>query len=125
MAINIVVVDAARLPAGVEFPPLEAARYGWEQYLSLEGEALRERCWRANVLVVLDTAIGAPELAAMPRLELLVAAGGAGAGLDRAVAEARGVRVQTMADADLGDPAAAQALCGRIVAAIDAFIAGR
>ena len=30
MAIKVVVVDSAQLPAGVDFPPLEAAKYGVE-----------------------------------------------------------------------------------------------
>ncbi len=33
MTINTVVTDSAKLPEGVEFPPLETAKYGWEQYL--------------------------------------------------------------------------------------------
>ena len=33
MTINSVVVDSAKLPEGVDFPPLETAKIAWEQYL--------------------------------------------------------------------------------------------
>ena len=33
MTINSVVVDSAKLPEGVGFPPLGTAKTAWEQYL--------------------------------------------------------------------------------------------
>ncbi len=33
MTINIVVIDSGKLPEGVDFPPLETAKYAWEQRL--------------------------------------------------------------------------------------------
>ncbi len=33
MTINIVVIDSGKLPGGVDFPPLETAKYTWEQRL--------------------------------------------------------------------------------------------
>ena len=55
MAIKVVVVDGAQLPAGVDFPPLDAAKYGWEQYPALTEEDIAERCWRADIVVALAT----------------------------------------------------------------------
>lgn len=43
MAVKVVVLDGARLPADVEFPPLEVDKYGWEQYPQLSGEDIAER----------------------------------------------------------------------------------
>ena len=31
MAIKVVVLDSRLLPTGVDFPPLDADKYGWEQ----------------------------------------------------------------------------------------------
>lgn len=56
MSIKIVVVDAGRLPSGAEFPPLEVPKYGWEEYLGLDVEGMAERCWRADIVVVLSSA---------------------------------------------------------------------
>ena len=33
MTISIVVVDRAKLPEGVDFPPLETEKTAWQQYL--------------------------------------------------------------------------------------------
>jgi hypothetical protein len=57
MAIKVVVVDAAQLPPGVEFLPLEARKFGWEQYPDSSHDELAERCWKADVLVSLATPI--------------------------------------------------------------------
>lgn len=57
MAIKVVVVDAAQLPPGVEFPPLQARKYGWEQYPHSSHDELAERCRKVDVLVSLATPI--------------------------------------------------------------------
>jgi len=74
MAIKFVVVDSAQLPAGVDFPPLKAAKYSCDQYPALTGENIVERCWRAAIVVALITAIELTALEKMPRLKLLIVA---------------------------------------------------
>ena len=70
MTVKVVVVDAAQLPAGVEFPPLEAEKYGWEQYPGLDGNDIAERCWRADIVVTLGAAIDSASLEKMHKLGL-------------------------------------------------------
>ena len=45
---NVVVVDSQLLGTDADFPMLDIAKFGWEQYLNLEGNGVIERCWRAD-----------------------------------------------------------------------------
>ena len=122
MAINIVVVDSVKLPEGVEFPSLKTVKYSWEQYLQLDDEDIAVRCWRADILVVLSTAINRAHLDKMPRLKLLIVANEACRRLDQAAAEEQGVELLAFPDTTYSDPEAAQDLCNRISKAIDHYI---
>lgn len=122
MAIKIVVLDAAQLPADVDFPPLHINKYGWEQYPQLVGEDIAERCWRADIVVSLSTAIGMEALQKMNKIGLLICAGEACSLLDQAAAEQRGVELLAFPDARYDSSKAAQDLCDRISAAIDHYI---
>jgi len=122
MAINIVVADAAGLPEGVEFPPLETVKYGWEQYPQLDDDDIAMRCWRADILVMLSTAIDRVHLEKMPRLKLLIIAGDACRQLDQAAALDQGVELLAFPDAKFGEQGAAQVVCNRIAKAIDHYI---
>jgi len=114
MTINVVVVDGGKLPEGVEFPPLEAAKYGWEQYLQLENDDIAERCWRADILVALSSAIIRANLVKMPRLKLLITAGEACRRLDQAAAQQQGVEFLAFPHAEYGEAGKAQDICDRI-----------
>jgi phosphoglycerate dehydrogenase-like enzyme len=119
---KVVVVDAGQLPAGVEFPPLETAKYAWEQYPALQGDDIAERCWRADIVVALSTAIDSINLKKMYRLKLLIAAGCACQGLDEIAAQAQGVELLAFPDAECNDSLMAQELCNSIARAIDHYI---
>jgi lactate dehydrogenase-like 2-hydroxyacid dehydrogenase len=122
MALKIVVVDSGRLAAGVEFPPLDIDKYGWEQYPDLSGEDLAERCWRADIVVSLGAAITREVLEKMPRLRLLITAGDACGLLDQETAQARGVELLAFPEAGCRDRAEAQDLCNRVSDAINHYI---
>ena len=122
MAIKVVVVDAACLPSGVDFPPLDIDKYGWEQYPQLTGEDIAERCWRADIVVTLSTAIDLAALEKMTKIGLLICAGTACDLLDQSAAEKRGVELLAFADAQWDSSDAAQDACNRITAAIDHYI---
>ena len=122
MAIKVVVVDGAQLPAGVDFPPLDAAKYGWEQYPALTEEDIAERCWRADIVVALATPIEQTTLEKMPRLKLLIAAGEACRHLQQDSLQQYGVELLTFPSAQCRESAGAEDLCGRISQAVDQFI---
>ena len=122
MAFKVVVVDSGRLPAGVDFPPLEADKYGWEQYPALSAVDIAERCWRADIVVSLSSAIDRPILEKTHKLKLLIAVGAACKLLDEAAARDHGVELLAFPDASYRTAADAQELCNRITAAINHFV---
>jgi lactate dehydrogenase-like 2-hydroxyacid dehydrogenase len=122
MAIKIVVLDAALLPPGVEFPPLVTDKYGWEQYPQLTDADIAERCWRADIVVSLGTPIDLSLLKKMIKLGLLICAGDACARVDQAAVTNRGVELLAFPDADYSSTAAAEDLCKRVSAAIDHYL---
>ena len=121
MAVKVV-VDGAQLPAGVDFPPLDAANYGWEQYPALTEEDISERCWRADIVVALATPIEQTTVEKMPRLKLLIAAGEACRHLQQDALQQYGVELLTFPSAQCRESAEAEGLCGRISQAVDQFI---
>jgi len=122
MTINVVVVDGGKLPAGVEFPPLETAKYGWEQYLQLDADDIAVRCWRADIVVVLSCAIKRANMEKMPRLKLLIIAGEACGRLDQVAARQQGIELLAFPEAEYSEPGEAQDMCNRISNAIDHYI---
>jgi phosphoglycerate dehydrogenase-like enzyme len=122
MSIKVVVLDAAQLPAGVDFPPLEVVKYGWEQYPQLTGDDIAERCWRADIVVTLGTPIDRPVLEKMIKVGLLICASGACAQVDQAAVAERGVELLAFPDADCTSTTTAQDLCNRVSAAINHYI---
>jgi len=122
MAIKVVVLDSRLLPMGVDFPPLDADKYGWEQYPQLQGEDIAERCWRADIVVSLDSAISASELEKMVKIGLLVCAGPACERVDQAAVAERGVELLAFPEVQYGTRAEAQDLCNRVAAAINHYI---
>ncbi len=122
MTIHVVVVDSANLPESVEFPPLETVKYSWEQYLQLDDADIAVRCWRADILVVLSSAINRESLEKMPRIKLLITAGEACRQLDQAAAQEQGVELLAFPEAKYSEPDEAQDMCNRISKAIDHYI---
>ena len=126
MAVKIVVADSARLPPDVEFPPLDALKYGWEEYPSLTGRELVERCWRAEIVVLLspNIEIDSSMMEQMQRLQLLITVGDAVGQLDQAAARDQGVELLAFPEPLGSDSPAAQELCNRIAQAIDYYLRG-
>ena len=122
MAIKVVVLDAGRLPAGVEFPPLKIAKYGWEQYPALSGDDIAERCWRADIIVSLGTSIDRITLEKLHRLKLLISVGEACRSLDQELAGTRGVELLAFMEPIGSDPVAAQAVCNQVSQAVDHYL---
>ncbi len=119
---KVVVVDSQRLPAGVEFPPLAAPKYGWAQYPALDADGMAERCWRTDILVALDTPFDVRLIERMPKLGLLMLVGNASRGWDDGRMPGA-VAVRCYPAVDIRDVRQAQACCDAIAAAIDAYVA--
>jgi len=122
MAIKIVVVGSAQLPAGDDFPPLKAAKYSWDQYPAMTGENIVERCWRADIVVALITAIELTTREKMPRFKLLIVAAEAARHLDQEVVQENGVELLIFPAAQCKGAVEAEVLCKRISQAIDQYI---
>ncbi len=124
MTIKVVVLDGARLPPGVGFPPLASGKVGWEQYPGLSVEQIAERCQHADILISLATPIDSKALEQMVKVGLLICAGGACDKVDQRAVVARGIELLAFPDADLDSVANAQDLCNRVSAAIDHYLCG-
>jgi lactate dehydrogenase-like 2-hydroxyacid dehydrogenase len=122
MTVKVVVLDAGLLPDDVDFPPLEAARYGWEQYRALSDADIVDRCWRADILISLGTPIDGTTLEKLHRLKLVIGCADSLAGIDQATARARGVELLAFPEPLQRIPAAAQDLCNRMAQAIDHYL---
>lgn len=119
---KVVVVDAEKLPEGVDFPPLSAKKYVWEQYLGLSEEEIAERCWRADIVVALRVPVAPAAMGKMSKLKLLITAGDAASQVDEAAARAQGVELLALPDVHCAEPVSAQDACNRIAAAIDHYL---
>lgn len=124
---NIVVPDSQLLPNDVEFPPLAASKFGWQQFLGLDEEELKERCWRSHCVVTLNTPLNADILNSMAKLELLIVANHDITLVDTKTAEKNNVTVFHIPDLepaqfDLNNPQQAQQLCNTIVEIIDHYM---
>lgn len=122
MAMKVVVVDGAKLPKSVEFPPLDAEKYSWEQYPGLSSEDIADRCWRTDILISLAATIDRATFESLQRLKLVIAAGDACAVLDQAAAREHGVKVLVFPEVDCADAVQARELCKSISRAIDDYI---
>jgi hypothetical protein len=119
---KIVVIDSGQLPAGVEFPPLQAAKYGWEQYIDLDEAGIAERCWRTDIVISLATAINNDVMDKMIKLGMVIVVGEACDRLGADAVGARQVKLISFPGVDLADQHQAQQCCDRIVNAIDDYI---
>jgi hypothetical protein len=117
---NIVVIDAEALPQGVDFPLLDLDKYGWQQYLALEGDDLVERCWRSDIVISLKTDINAEALNGWHKLSLLIVPADGSVSVDES-----GLRDEiTVAriPGDLTSTANAEAWCAAAVDSIHTFL---
>ncbi|MBZ0092250.1 MAG: hypothetical protein K8F27_08530 [Sulfuricellaceae bacterium] len=116
---NIVVIDSAQLPADVDFPLLQAAKYRWMQYPRVAPADFIDICSRADVLLSLATPLSAALLDELPRLKALIAPPGVATACDRQALAQRGIALAATA-AGLEN---AVAFCRETVDAIEAYIA--
>jgi lactate dehydrogenase-like 2-hydroxyacid dehydrogenase len=126
---NIVVIDRESLPQTVEFPFLEAAKYGWVERANLEEGELAEVAWRSHVLVTASKVISGALIDRLPLLKMVAIIGDCEAkscGLvDFEAAAARGIEVSHVPGGRLDSEAAAEACMAQVVRNIDAMIAGK
>ena len=120
---KIVVIDAQHLTGEVEFPPLQAHKYGWEQYPSLDQQDIIERCWRANILISLQTPLAPAVLEKLTRVVMLITPGGTSAAVDAEYLRSRNIVWHTVGDAFPATVDAAQQFCLQACETIDALIA--
>ncbi|MHB9118580.1 MAG: hypothetical protein ACYC2R_09935 [Burkholderiales bacterium] len=116
---HIVVIDSAKLPADVDFPLLQAAKYRWMQHPRVATADFIDTCSRADVLVSLATPLSAALLDELPRLKALIVPPGVAAACDRPALAQRGIRLAATA-AGLEN---AVAFCRETVDAIETYIA--
>ncbi len=119
---NVVVVDSAHLAGEVDFPMIDLPKFGWQQYPGLKPEEIAERCWRADIIVTVTTPIDQAVIDKAFKLKLIAVAGNDGDLIDKAAAEARGIKVTTVSDLRPDDAASSQAICDRVVENINRFI---
>ena len=94
MTMNIVVLDAAELPEGAEFPFLKAPKFGWKEYPRLAMENIAEECWRSDVIVSFGTPLPSEAMNQLPRLKLVICAGERDDLVDSGAAESAGIVIQ-------------------------------
>jgi len=119
---NIVVVDGAHLAGEADFPMLDFPKYGWQQFPALNGDELTERCWRADVIITVDTPIDQAVIGKAFKLSLIAAAGDSTAHIDMAAAQARGIVVCHVPGANPTNPQHAAHICAQTIANITAFL---
>ena len=124
---NIVIPDSQFLPADVDFPPLAANKFGWQQFRGLDREELKERCWRSHCVITLKTPLDAELINSMAKLELLVVANHDIGLVDTQTAEQNNITVIHIPNLepprfDLNNPQQAQQLCDTVVNIIDHYM---
>ncbi len=119
---NVVVVDCSVLGEDTDFPMLDIDKFGWEQYLSLEGDDVIERCWRADIIVSANTAIDQTVIDKAFKLKLIVAAGDSTNHIDMKAAKNREITVCNVPGLSPGNIADNQKICDQVVENINAFL---
>ena len=121
---NIVVVDSAHLAGEADFPMPALDKFGWQQYPELTPEEAAEHCWRADIIISVDTPIDSKIIDKAFKLKLIVAASDDVSHIDRDAARARGITVCHVPGADPGDPAAGETICTQVIENINAYLSG-
>lgn len=121
---NVVVIDSGRLAGDADFPPLDLDKFGWQQYPEVPVEEVAERCWRADIIVTVATPIDRKVIDNAFKLKLITVAADRTDLVDLEAARERGITVCTVSGHDPADPTAAEAICGQVVARINAYVRG-
>ena len=118
---NVVVVDSGVL-GDADFPMLDLNKFGWEQYVKLEGEDVEERCWRADIIVSVSTPINQAIIDKAFKLKLIVAAGDSVNHIDLAAARAREITVCNLPGLRADNASDGQQICDQVVDTINAYL---
>ena len=121
---NIVVVDSTHLAGEADFPILDWPKYGWQQFPALSGDELAERCWRADVIITIDTPIDQQVIEKAFKLTLIAVAGDSTEHIDMNAVKARGISVCHVPGAQSGNPRHAAHICTQTINNISAFLRG-
>ena len=121
---NVVVVDSGVLGLDADFPMLEINKFGWEQFLDLQGEDVVDRCWRSDIIVSATTPIDRAVIDKAFKLKLIVAAGDTVDHIDLDAARERDITVCHVPGMTAGEPADMEIICNQVVDNINAFIRG-
>ncbi len=125
---NIVVIDRENLPMEVEFPFLEAAKYGWVERAELSDEELAEVAWRSHVLVTTSKVITAMVIEKLPLLKMVAIVGDCADKncnlVDFEAIDARDIEVSHVPGGRVDSSADAEACMAQTIRNIDAMIAG-
>ncbi len=121
---NIVVVDSTHLAGEADFPILDWPKYGWQQFPALSGDELAERCWRADVIISVDTPIDHTVIDKAFKLSLIAVAGDSTAHIDLQAAKRRGISVCHIPGAIPGDPQQSAHICQQTIHNIAAYLQG-
>lgn len=119
---NIVIVDAGHLAGEADFPMVDLPKFGWQQYPELHGAEVAERCWRADVIVSVDTPIDRTVIDQAFKLKLIIAAGDAHGHIDQVAARQRGITVCHIPGADPATAGDTAAICNGVIDIINAFL---
>lgn len=119
---NVVVLDSAHLAGEADFPMLDLPKFGWQQYTEVNPDDVPELCWRADMIVTVDTPINKEAIDKAFKLKLIVAASDSTDHIDCEAAEARGIIVCSVAGADASDAAKTAAICEEAVALMNRYI---
>lgn len=122
---NIVVVDSAHLAGEADFPVLDWPKYGWQQFPTLQGDEVAERCWRADVIISVTTPIDSHVIDKAFKLALIAVAADCTDHIDLAAAKARGISVCHVPGAQPADPHQSAHICSQTIANVTAFLRGK
>ena len=125
---NIVVIDKENLPEGVEFPFLEAPKYGWIERIEVSDEELAEVAWRSHVLVPTKKAISAAVVEKLPLLKMVVIVGDCADKscdlVDFEAMAARQIKISHVPGGSVNSAAEAEQCVAQVVRNIDAMMRG-
>jgi len=122
---NVVMIDSHNLAGEADFPVLDLDKFGWQQYLHLEQDEVKDRCWRADIIVSAAMPIDCSVIDKAFRLKLIVAAGKNYDHIDLQAAQKRGIKICHVPELDCNDINSSIEICSQVVENINAFIHDR
>ena len=121
---NIIAIDCGRLAGETEFPEIDCPKYGWVQYPELPQDQVKERCWRSDIIITVNTPVDRAVIEQALKLKLIAVAGESYDHVDLTAAAERGIQVCNVPGLNLNDPDATPLICEQVVENINAFLKG-